>query len=97
MARKIDHATIRKSARTAIHIIKVTGPRLAYWEIEDIAEQARQTMLSKMGEQLADVVVLQDEPNGIPLLFGAPDSVARVRSKLRDAVLLWEPIDLTTS
>ena len=95
MAHQLLHASLIDGPRKVIHAIRVIGEALELPEINDIAAKMRERMLSRHGEQFADVVVIQGDSRESLRLFGEPYAVSRVRAAMFHAALTWQPIDLS--
>jgi hypothetical protein len=80
--------------RKIIHIVRAVGEDLDAWEIDEIAARMRERMLSKNGEQAADVVVVDGSKRESLRLSGEPYAVSRVRTALLNAAVNWSPITL---
>lgn len=63
-------------------------------EANDLAEQVRERLLSRHGEQEADVVIVQGSGKEDFRLFGIPSSTARVRTAFFHAALNWSTMKL---
>ncbi|HVY56930.1 MAG TPA: hypothetical protein VHA77_03680 [Xanthobacteraceae bacterium] len=84
---------IHKAVRV-IHVVRVLEGELDVAEIDDIAERMRRRVLSKLGTQAADVVVVQGTSRESLRLFGEPSSVSRVRAALFNAAVSWSSLAL---
>jgi hypothetical protein len=94
MAYKLAHGMVIEHPRKAIHVVRIIGETLETWEIDALAEQMRRRLLSRTGEQAADVVVVQGDTRETLRIFGDPYSVSRVRTAMFNAGLTWSPIRL---
>lgn len=94
MAYELAHGTVIEHRRKVIHVVRVLGEDLGAWEIEEIAEKMRERMLSKYGEQIADVVVMQGAARESFRLSGDSHAVAKVRAALFSAAIDWSPLRL---
>jgi hypothetical protein len=94
MAYKLAHGMVIEHPRKAIHVVRIIGETLETWEIDALAEQMRRGLLSRTGEQAADVVIVQGDTREALRIFGEPYSVSRVRTAMFNAGLTWSPIRL---
>ncbi len=94
MAHQLIYGTVLDRPRKVIHIVRVVGEILDLAEIDDIANKLRQRILSKHGEQVADIVVVQGTTPETLSLFGASYDVSKVRAALFNAAVSWSPIAL---
>ena len=94
MAHQSFHGIVVERARKAIHVVRIVGEPLETWEIDHVAAAMRERLLSRTGEQEADVVVIQGETRETLSLFGHPQSVSRVRAALFNAAVSWSPVTL---
>lgn len=94
MPRKLIYGTVIDGPRKVIHVVRVVGEILDITEIDDIANRMRDLMLSKHGEQNADIVVVQGTTKATLQLFGASYAVSRVRAALFNVAVRWSPITL---
>src|SRR5215468_5280626 len=94
MTTEMLYGTVVEHPRRVIHVLRVVDGELEPWQIDDVAEKMRERMLSRHGEQMADVVVVQGYSKGTLRLFGEPASVTRVRAALFNVAVSWAPITL---
>jgi hypothetical protein len=94
MAYELAQGMVIEHPRKAIHVVRIMGETLETWEIDALAEQMRRGLLSRTGEQAADVVVVQGDTRETLRIFGDPYSVSRVRTAMFNAGLTWSPIRL---
>jgi len=94
MDHELTYATVVDRPRKVIHVVRVVGEILESWEIDEIADKMRERMLSKHGEQSADVVVVQGSGKETLRLFGDFYAVSRVRAAMFNAAISWRPIEL---
>jgi len=88
------YATVVTGPRQVIHVVRVVDEILDVAEIDDIAEMTRARMLSRQGEQLPNVVVVQGSGQKTLRLFGDPHAVTRVRAAMFNAAISWSPFTL---
>lgn len=88
------YATLIDRPRKRIHVLRVDGDSLDAAEIDDLAERMRQRALSRSGEQVADVVVIQGDGKETLRLYGEPHAVTLTRAALFNAALSWVAIEL---
>ena len=93
MAYKLEYGVVSDSPRKVIYALRVHRHIMEYREIHDIAEQMRERMLSRFGDQAADVVVVVGTTRETLRLFGEPYSISRVRTAMFHASLSFSPID----
>jgi len=94
MAHELVYGTVVEGPRKVIHVVRVLGEILDAGEVDDIANKVRERMLSRHGEQAADVVVVQGTTKDTLRFFGASYAVSRVRAALFNVALSWTPIAL---
>jgi len=94
MSRELLYATVVTGPRQVIHVVRVVDEILDPAEIDGIAEMTRARMLSRHGEQMPNVVVVQGSGKETLRLFGDPHAVTRVRAALFNAALSWAPFTL---
>jgi len=94
MALKLVYAAIQDRPRKVIHVVRVTDRVLGPEDIHELAERMRQRALSRHGDQVADVVVVQGNTKETLQLSGDPHCVRRVRTAMFNAELRWSPIAL---
>jgi hypothetical protein len=94
MSRRLVHGTVLDRPRQVIHVVRVLDAILEFPEIDDIAEKMRARLLSRLGEQSPNVVVVQGASKETLRLFGDAHAVNRVRAALFNAALNWSPLDL---
>ena len=82
------------SPRKVIYALRVPYDITEYREIHDIAEKMRERMLSKFGDQVANIVVIVGNARETLRLYGEPHATSRVRTAMFHASLLFSPIDL---
>jgi hypothetical protein len=77
-----------------IYIFKLSqGSFQAPWEAEEIAAKARSAL--KAGDYVPQIVIMEGEPAGDPMLFGPHACVSYIRSILpRLANRAWPPFVL---
>jgi hypothetical protein len=94
MTHRLLYGTVRDRPRKAIHVVRVVSGELDFVDIDEIAERMRQRALSRYGDQVADVVVVQGDSKNTLRLHGPADCVTRVRAAMFNAALNWTPIEL---
>jgi len=94
MSYDLMHAIVVDHPRKAIHVVRLVGEMVDTWEIDHIADQMRQRLLSRTGEQEADVVVVQGNTKETLRLYGHSYSVSRVRAAMFNAAVSWSPLTL---
>jgi hypothetical protein len=94
MTTDLLYGTVVERPRRVIHVLRVAQGELELWQIDEIAEKMRKRMLSRHGEQMADVVVVQGHTKRNLRLFGEPASINRVRAALFNVAVSWAPITL---
>jgi hypothetical protein len=92
--RKLVHGTVIDRPRQIIHVVRVIDEILKFAEIDDIAEKMRAYVLSRRGEQMPNVVIVQGNTRENLRLFGDTHAVNRVRAALFNADVSWSPLDL---
>ena len=88
------YATVVTGPRQVIHVVRVVDEILDVAEIDDLTEMMRARMLSRHGEQLPNVVVVQGSGKETLRLFGDPHAVTRVRAAMFNAAVHWAPFTL---
>lgn len=94
MAHELTYGTVADRPRKVIHVVRVVGEILDTGEIDELAAGIRERMLSKHGEQSADVVIVQGNIKETLRLFGDTYAVSRVRAAMFSAAINWRPIEL---
>jgi hypothetical protein len=94
MAHKPIYRTVAERPRKVIHVVRIVDEILDVGAIDDLAEKMRERMLSRHGEQVADVVVVQGETQESLRLYGGSHAVSRVRAALFGNAASWSPISL---
>lgn len=94
MTYRLVYGTVIDRPRKVIHVVRVQGEYVAIHEIDDIAERMRQRVLSRSGEQLANIVVIQGNSKETLRLFGDAYAIGRARTALFNAALKFAPIEL---
>jgi hypothetical protein len=94
MIRTLAYGTVRESPRKIIHVVRVLDDILKWHEVIEISKKMRARALSKYGEQVPVVVVIQGASKETLRLFGEPVDVSRVRAAMFNAVLTFAPIEL---
>jgi hypothetical protein len=94
MAHKLIHGTVIDRPRKVIHVVRIIDEILNTWEIDNIIEKMCEHLLSKHGEQVPDVVVVQGTAQETLGLFGPSYAVSRVRTAVFDNMMSWLPITL---
>lgn len=79
-----------------IHVIKVMGRTLAAAEADQVVQVTRKRILSRFGEQLPEVVIVQGKAGTAGNFVGAPHAIARVRAQLDDDESAWRRIEFET-
>src|SRR5262249_3635518 len=82
MRHRLLYASIVDGPRKTIHVVRVLDDLLDLHEIDQIIATARDCMLSKTGEQFADVVLIQGDSKETFRIFGHPHAVSRVREAM---------------
>lgn len=91
---QLIYGCVVDGSRKVIHAVRVIDEVLELHEVNEIAAKVRDRMLSKHGEQFADVVVIQGNSKGSLRLFGAPYAVSLVRTAMFHSAIDWQPIEL---
>jgi hypothetical protein len=94
MARELTYGTVLDRPRKVIHVVRLLDGTLDAEEIDEIAAKMRERMLSKHGEQAADVVVVQGSSKETLRLSGDSYAISRVRAAMFNAAISWRPIEL---
>ena len=94
MSRKFMYATVVNGPRQVIHVVRVVDEILDFPEVDHIAETMRARMLSRYGEQVPNVVVVQGAGKERLRLFGDSQAVARVRTAMFNATISWSSLEL---
>jgi hypothetical protein len=95
MTHQFVYAVVMDGPRKSIHAIRVIDSILELPQIDEITAKMRERMLSRHGEQFADVVVIQGNSKETLRLFGDSYAVSRVRAAMFHAAIRWQPIELT--
>lgn len=94
MTHKLAQATVVDRPRQVIHVVRVLDEILNFAQIDDIAEKMHSRVLSKYGDQLPNVVVVQGNTKETLRLFGDAHAVTRVRTAMFNAEVSWFPLEL---
>jgi len=94
MTYKLVYGTVLDRPRRVIHVVRVVDEILAFAEIDDIAERMRNHVLSRHGEQAANVVIVQGIRQETLRLFGDSHAITLVRAALFNAAVSWSPLTL---
>ena len=94
MTHRLSYGIVADRPRRIIHAVRVADDIPDMHEIDDIAAKMRERMLSKHGEQAANVVVIGGHSKETLRLFGDANAVARVRAAMFNAAIRWSAIDL---
>lgn len=89
MSYQLLYGAVRDNPRKVIHAVRLVDALLDDAALADLAEQVRERILTKTGEQYAAVVVVQGYDKETLRLFGEPYAVARVRAAMFNAALRW--------
>ncbi|HKA71550.1 MAG TPA: hypothetical protein VKE26_07075, partial [Xanthobacteraceae bacterium] len=92
MTYQLMHGVVVEHRRRIIHILRVLGDALDPWEVDALAEEMRKRLLSRTGEQAADVVVVHGTTRETLRISGEPFSVSRVRTAMFNAAVTWSPV-----
>lgn len=94
MTVKLVYGAVRENPRKVIHVVRVLDQLLDDQELDEIAEQVREIILSKYGEQDVAVVVVQGNTKETLRVFGEPYAVTHVRTAMFNAALKWREFAL---
>jgi hypothetical protein len=94
MTRKLMYGVVLDRPRRAVHVVRVVDEILDLPEIDDITEKMRDHVLSRRGEQAADVVLVQGNSRETLRLFGDAHAVTLVRTALFNASISWSSLSL---
>jgi 2-methylcitrate dehydratase PrpD len=94
MARQLTYGTVSDRPRKVIHVLRVIDEILGTAELDALAAAMQERLLSKHGEQTADVVIVQGASKETLRLFGDSYPVSRVRAAMFNAAISWRPIEL---
>jgi hypothetical protein len=94
MTHKLMYGVVLDRPRRAIHVVRVVDEILELPEIDDITEKMRDHVLSRRGEQAADVVLVQGNSRETLRLFGDAHAVTLVRAALFNASISWSSLSL---
>jgi hypothetical protein len=94
MSLKLTYGVVLDRPPRPIHVVRVVDEILDVAEIADIAEKMRDHVLSRHGEQAANVVVVQGNSRESFSLFGDAHAVALVRAALFNAAVSWSSLTL---
>jgi len=94
MTLKLMYGVVLDRPRRAIHVVRVIDETLDFPEISDITEKMRDNILSRRGEQAANVVIVQGNSQETLRLFGDAHAVTSVRTALFNAAISWSPLRL---
>ena len=94
MAYKLAYATVREQPRKVIHVLRVLDELLEDWELGELADDMRERVLVKQGEQDSALVMVQGDSKETLRLVGEPYAVNRVRTAMFNAAVRWRPFAL---
>jgi len=94
MTCKLVYGTVLDRPRQVIHVVRVVDDILDFGEIDDVAEKMRNHVLSRHGEQVANVVIVQGSSQETLRLFGDLRAIRLVRAALFNAAVSWSPLTL---
>lgn len=94
MKPQLLYASVLDEPRKIIHVVRVVGEIIELHEISEIITKTQDRMLSKYGEQFANVVLVQGNSKETLHLFGDFHAVSRVRTAMFHAAISWQPIEL---
>lgn len=94
MSYKLSYATVREQPRNVIHVVRVLDELLEDWELDELADEMRERVLTKQGEHEAAIVVVQGDTKETLRLYGEPYAVNRVRTAMFNAAVRWRPFEL---
>jgi hypothetical protein len=96
MTLKLLHGTVRDSPRKVIHVVRV-DKILEFPAVDDIAQRMRAHILSRLGEQDPDIVIVHGNSSETLRLVGDTHAVTRVRAALFNAAVTFSPLQLDVS
>ena len=88
------YGVVLDRARRAIHVVRIIDEILDFPEIDDIAGKMRDYILSRHGEQDANVVIAQGTNRETSRLFGDAQATALVRAALFNVAVSWSSLTL---
>ena len=94
MTCKLVYGTVLDRPRRVIHVVRVVDDILDFGEIDDIAEKMRNYLLSRHGDQAANVVIVQGSRQETLRLSGDSRAITLVRAALFNAAVSWSPLTL---
>jgi hypothetical protein len=95
MTRRLLYGIVPDRPRWIIHVVRFTDDDAPdIHDIDDTAAKLRDHMLSKHGEQAANVVVIAGHSKETLRLFGDSHAVSRVRAAMFNAAINWSPIEI---
>jgi hypothetical protein len=94
MTRRVLYGAVPDRPRQVIHAVRVAEDVLDMHEIDDLAASVREYMLSKHGEQAANVVVIVGASKETLRLFGETHAVTRVRTAMFNAAISWRDFEV---
>ena len=94
MTHKLMYGVVLDRPRHAIHVVRVIDELLDLAEIVEITEKMSNHILSRRGEQAANVVLVQGNNKETLRLFGDAHAVTSVRTALFNAAISWSPFRL---
>jgi hypothetical protein len=97
MTRQLAYGTVRDHPRKVIHVVRVLDAILDYPEIDHLAEQMRDHVASRHGEQTPNIVIVVGDGKETLRLFGETHAITRVRAALFHAAVRWSALQLDSS
>jgi hypothetical protein len=91
---QLVYGSVVDGSRKVIHAVRVIDEILELQDMNEIVAKVRDRMLSKHGEQFADVVLIQGNSKGSLRLFGDSYAVSLVRTAMFHSSISWQPIEL---
>jgi hypothetical protein len=94
MSYQLLYGAVRENPRSVIHAVRLVDALLDDDALADLAEEIRERIFTKTGEQYAAVVMVQGNTKETLRLFGEPYAVTRVRAAMFNAALRWRDFAL---
>jgi len=94
MTHKLLYGVVLDRPRRVIHVVRVIDDILEPPEIAELTERMCDHILSRRGEQAANVVLVQGNSQETLRLFGDAHAVTSVRTALFNAAISWSPFRL---
>lgn len=94
MNHQLLYGAVRDGPQRVIHAVRLVDALLDDAALAGLAEEIRDRIFTKTGEQFAAVVLVQGHDKETLRVFGEPYAVTRVRAAMFNAALKWREFAL---